>query len=322
MFFNDNVLAQAELPKLIPYRKGNLWGYCDSNKKLIITPKFDNPAFFEYYDYCTNCGNKNNIAVVSINNRYGLLSETGKLLIPCKYDELIYSGNYEAPYVARLGDKHYKIDPNTSKLVETYFYIIPPIEEKDYEIKGVETIVSDFEFITINYSNNLFTIIRESRDSRNKIKFDTLQLDAQDVKQIHGSTNLLFIKRRNKWGLISFEKRILIPTLYDNIEEICDKRFFAVQLNEMWGLILVEPYQYLSTPIIYQAIIKYKKGGFLIMKNDRCGLLLDDLKTEILIDKICNDNYNIFENSKLISVTTTEGEFIGFVGFNGIKYWD
>jgi WG containing repeat len=321
IFFNENVLAQAGLPKLMPYRKGNLWGYCDSNKKIIIATQFDKPAFFEYYDYCTNCGHKKSIAVVSINNKEGLLSETGELLIPCKYDELIYSGNYEAPYVARQGDKFYKIDSKTAKLVETDFFLVPPpIEEKQEEIKEVETVADDFKPLIINHSNNLFTIIRETRDNQSKIKFDTLQLEAQNVKQFHRSTNLLFINRGNKWGLISFEKIILIPTLYDNIEEIWEENFFAVQLNEKWGL--VEPYLSLSTPIIYQAVVKYKKGGFLIKKNDICGLLLDDLKTEILIDKICNHYYNISENYKLISVTTNEGELLGYVGFNGIKYWD
>jgi hypothetical protein len=30
-----------KLPDLIPYRSGKLWGYCDSNKKIIIKPKYE-----------------------------------------------------------------------------------------------------------------------------------------------------------------------------------------------------------------------------------------------------------------------------------------
>jgi hypothetical protein len=39
LFLQENL--SARLPDLIPYRKGNLWGYCDSTKKMIIEPKYD-----------------------------------------------------------------------------------------------------------------------------------------------------------------------------------------------------------------------------------------------------------------------------------------
>lgn len=39
-------LVAQKLPKLIPFRKGNLWGYCDSNKKVIIAPKYTRVAIF------------------------------------------------------------------------------------------------------------------------------------------------------------------------------------------------------------------------------------------------------------------------------------
>jgi hypothetical protein len=39
LFLQENL--SARLPDLIPYRKGNLWGYCDSTKKIIIEPRYD-----------------------------------------------------------------------------------------------------------------------------------------------------------------------------------------------------------------------------------------------------------------------------------------
>jgi hypothetical protein len=38
LLLQENLSAQ--LPDLIPYRKGNLWGFCDSTKKMIIEPKY------------------------------------------------------------------------------------------------------------------------------------------------------------------------------------------------------------------------------------------------------------------------------------------
>jgi len=39
ILFSQEFLS-ARLPDLIPYRKGNLWGYCDSTKKMIIPCQF------------------------------------------------------------------------------------------------------------------------------------------------------------------------------------------------------------------------------------------------------------------------------------------
>ncbi len=38
--------VSARLPDLIPYRKGNLWGYCDSTKRMIIEPKYSSVYLF------------------------------------------------------------------------------------------------------------------------------------------------------------------------------------------------------------------------------------------------------------------------------------
>lgn len=45
LFLQENL--SARLPDLIPYRKGNLWGYCDSMKRIMIPCKFREAWFFE-----------------------------------------------------------------------------------------------------------------------------------------------------------------------------------------------------------------------------------------------------------------------------------
>lgn len=70
--------AEARLPDLIPYRKGNLWGYSDSTKKMIIEPKYDYVSFFE-----------NGLAVVSEKSKYGIIDQTGKIVLELKYNLLV-----------------------------------------------------------------------------------------------------------------------------------------------------------------------------------------------------------------------------------------
>src|SRR6185503_1407318 len=79
-------LAQ-KLPDLIPYHKGKLWGYCDSTKKMIIEPKYDNEDFF----------NKNG-AVVQENGKYGIINKKGKYLAKPQYDAVFPWANDVAIY--------------------------------------------------------------------------------------------------------------------------------------------------------------------------------------------------------------------------------
>jgi len=67
------LLAQrGTLPALIPYRRGNKWGYCDSNKKILIEPQWKSVEFFQ--------GTK--ARIINDDNSYSLIDTDGKYIIP------------------------------------------------------------------------------------------------------------------------------------------------------------------------------------------------------------------------------------------------
>lgn len=66
-----------DLEELIPYRKGDRWGYCDQNKRLIIDCIYKNVKPF-----------KNGIARVRSNQgKYGFINNKGMEIIPSKYED-------------------------------------------------------------------------------------------------------------------------------------------------------------------------------------------------------------------------------------------
>lgn len=67
---------------LIPYRKGDLWGYADTNGKIVITPQYKEAGNF--FD--------SPFAIIKENSTYGIIYRTGKILIEPKYDYLEYIG--------------------------------------------------------------------------------------------------------------------------------------------------------------------------------------------------------------------------------------
>jgi serine/threonine protein kinase len=61
--------------RLIPYRKGDKWGFSDSTKKIIIEPKFENAEPFA-----------EDLANVKLNGKWGYIDKNGNEIIPFKYD--------------------------------------------------------------------------------------------------------------------------------------------------------------------------------------------------------------------------------------------
>lgn len=68
----------AQTRYLIPYRDGQLWGYADTNRKLVVPAKYTvaNPFSAGY-------------ALVKKGSLYGVLNSKGKEIIPTLYDTLV-----------------------------------------------------------------------------------------------------------------------------------------------------------------------------------------------------------------------------------------
>lgn len=79
VFFMSNAFSQDQVKatQLIPYRNGNLWGYADNNKRIIIPPKFSQASVF---GYLTNCCYHSDLAKVKFGTKFYLLDNKGKLI--------------------------------------------------------------------------------------------------------------------------------------------------------------------------------------------------------------------------------------------------
>ncbi|MEO0233878.1 MAG: WG repeat-containing protein [candidate division WOR-3 bacterium] len=64
-----------EPPEFIPYRKGDKWGFCDRNKKIVIECKYDGALPFS-----------EGLAAVKLNGKWGYIDKTGKEVIAPEFD--------------------------------------------------------------------------------------------------------------------------------------------------------------------------------------------------------------------------------------------
>jgi hypothetical protein len=63
-------------PELIPYRKGDKWGYVDRNKKIVIPVKYDYADVF-----------REGLGKVMLNKKTGFVDKNGNEVIEIKYDD-------------------------------------------------------------------------------------------------------------------------------------------------------------------------------------------------------------------------------------------
>lgn len=102
--------------KVIPYRKGTLWGYADPSKKIIKEPIYQQVTFF--YD---------NTSIVAQGNKYGLINTKYAPLTECKYDHIEYV--YEKIFRYRQGATYGLLSAGGKELT-------PPIYDEIGGFKG------------------------------------------------------------------------------------------------------------------------------------------------------------------------------------------
>jgi hypothetical protein len=172
-----NLFAQ----KLIPYRKGNLWGYSKEDKTIVVKPEFDKITYF----------NDNQPGIVVKNKKVGLMSAKGELLIPVKY---IYMAKDGKGYTAISDSGRVYFDENFKKIdspIEEDTELMSPRQPYDFSeangkkgLKGKPPVYDEmFEFI-VN-GNRYFTALKDG-----------------------------------KYGVINENEKIVIPFIYDFLSSI------------------------------------------------------------------------------------------------------
>jgi hypothetical protein len=164
--------------QIIPYREGDLWGYCDKNKNIVLTPRFEKVGLFNF-----------GYAWFKENGKFGYIDEDLKIVIPAQFDEaqdFDFNYDYTNPktfaYVLKGSDKFY-INSKGEKVEPSYTVI----EEPGQDIYTGQTIPYDKTKTTYDFVERL-------RDK-----------------------DLYLVKLKNKWGVVNRNSEQIIPVVYDMI---------------------------------------------------------------------------------------------------------
>ncbi|NLR91002.1 WG repeat-containing protein [Flammeovirga agarivorans] len=114
--------ANAQNKALIPIEQNGLWGYCDFSRNIIIEPQFDDAKLFD-----------NGLAIVSSNNKYGVINQEGNWVISNKYNEITSTLANDEFIVTTSKGKSGIIHTNGNKVLNTKYDSVFVFDERgDY----------------------------------------------------------------------------------------------------------------------------------------------------------------------------------------------
>jgi hypothetical protein len=307
---------------LIPYRKGDKWGFCTPDKKIVIECQFDYVKFFE-----------GNYAEGTINKEEIFVDRGGEYIK--KESKNLESFKFENEYD--------EVDARFSNGVKKY---------KNYEISNAQVAVKKSnKFGFVNLKNETIIPFHYDWDSYPQlIKFNFFPIFKDGI---------VFLKKENKWGALDTNGEIIIPFLYESygfhdfidftMEEGFIENFINVKFNDKWGIIdrngkMIIPFEYdmcyhffenlavvksnnkygvidknnrLIVPSIYDKISNFKGGLAKIENNNKYGLidnkgnLIVDIKYDTLLDYCLIElGYIVVGNNGKEGVIDINGEVV------------
>ena len=256
--------AQDADMSLIPYRKGDLWGYADADKKIIIAPAYAEADFFS-----------EGFAVVKKGGKYGYINKAGKLVIPCKYT---VAKPFRVGYLAR-GTKIVTAD-DIDDNQRSVLFAPASLRADGYEIcintKGEamqgcpaipENSASDLNKAPVTITETRYSTVKQN---------DIFDKIISDYKMLGREDNYYIAVKDTSYGVFNNKFEVIVPFEYDRITStnIGGLAYLFVEKNKMKGILFGNGSSYVA---VDNSNIVHEKGRngmdyFIITKDGKTGV--------------------------------------------------
>lgn len=310
---------------LFPYYKNGLWGLCDSNKKIIVEPKYNKVEWIDGNYYKVYKQDSLNIK----NKKVGLVNEVGKMIVHDTFNYILFFHNQQnIPTLIQasfdsINSSYFSINGNYLFTSSNSFY-------NNYEYASL---CEPFIIFTVRYRYDNFVyyhipsgqIVKKQLRYLEQIPFikGSLILTLMDMKKIQIDSNNKPVANpyykdvihhgNNVYSAIVNKKRVW---LNENGKRIANKDFLwidkfvgkyaVVRKGDKLGVVdnkynLIIPYKYYDIKIISnnRFFVKYSKWGMLNTKNQqKIALKYENLEETNIYLGSKNNNLILGTNSE------------------------
>ncbi|MBL7702921.1 MAG: WG repeat-containing protein [Ferruginibacter sp.] len=263
--------AQEPDMSLIPYRKGNLWGYAAADKNIVVKPEYEEANLF--YE---------GFAVVKKGGKYGYINKEGKVVIPIKYF---------AAKPFKFG--YYESKGNAQK---TVLFAGAAPQANGYEIcidtKGAQLAkcpaISENSLADVNKPDSVVSVTSYSTIQKSDL-FDKI---AGDYKIVPNADETYYIATRNgNYGVFNNKFEVIVPFEYNNIEKmnVGPMIYLKVEKAGAKGIFFGTGSPYLAVENSRLDKVKAANGKtyFIFTKDGQSGL--KDTKYQNVVETIYSD---------------------------------
>lgn len=267
--------AQTVDYSLIPYRKGDKWGYSDPARTIIITPKYDDAQFFSQ-----------GYAAVKVGNKWGYINMAGKMVIPAKYT------------VAKSFRKGYI--PNNKEGGDSILFAGASVRADGYEqcitTRGV--VLPKCPAMSDNaVPENTIPIEAITREKTYSVPDNNGLFDKIiDDYKIPGNDETYYIAQKNgMYGVFNSKFETIVPFEYSAVKKFHagDKEYLEVQKNGMNGIFTSDGRQDIAPEYSDITLVKGdNKTDYAILKKDGKSYVKDLSNNDIVSLGYSNITYD------------------------------
>jgi len=253
----------AQTNDLIPFRKGNLWGFADKTKKIVIECKYD--EVFPFHE---------GVAFVKHNNSYAMINSEGKAITAFEFEILDLSIDLDAevenPYefingyaIVKQG-KFGVVDKTGHFVISPIYDCIEPFKE------GLAAVCKNYKWGFINEKGK-----------------EVVPVQYDEVKSFNEGYAAVRIQQR--WGFIDKSGREVINLFkYDNFKgEGFNEGLAAVSKNGKYGFI--DKMDFTVIPFNYDWAYNFHEGLATVKIKRKQGAI--DQKGNLIIPAIYDEIY-------------------------------
>lgn len=260
------VFAQDPDMSLIPYRQGDLWGYADPEKNIVIKPQFDEAEFF--YE---------GFAVVKKGTKYGYINKAGKVVIPIKF---FVAKPFRYGYFDKSGNK--KPGDGSISAQKQVLFAGASLLASGYEIcidtKGATLpkcpAISESSATELNKPLSTTETVSSYSTVKKSDLFDKI---TGDYKIIAGADETYYIAtRNNNYGVFNNKFDVIVPFEYSKIEKINIGAmvYLLAEKDSLKGILFGTGSPYLAVENSRLKYVQAKDGNnfFIYTRDGKTGL--------------------------------------------------
>lgn len=243
---DGEILLPLEYSRIEWVSENNLILASKPNSYMLYDRTF-NKMFPQEYDYFY-LSLESKLFIVGLNSKFGLINFNGESISPLQYEQFI---------ACRNGYCQMKLNGKLGFINLSNEVVIPfEYDELEYHAIGNTYVArKNNQWGVIDINNNVIVSFENNNT----------------IERIISNPKQFIVSQSNKYGIIDYTGKVLVPPMYDTFVQNTTKNFYVVSRDEKYGFI--DSLGKIIAPLIYDYAAGLWGGLAIVKRNNKYGAI-------------------------------------------------